>query len=141
MWGIGEHLQPVEQLPRLPLVLVKPKPPLATAAVFAGLGAPAIGAARAGPPPLPHFASPDEFAAYLQSLTNDLECAASRLCPQIEQTKAALASMPGVLLARMSGSGPTCFGLFASSALAEAAARSIARQEPEWWVRATEMAE
>jgi 4-diphosphocytidyl-2-C-methyl-D-erythritol kinase len=141
MWGIGEHLRPVERLPRLPLVLVKPKPPLPTAAVFAGLGAPAIGSAPAGPPPLPLFASPDEFAAYLQSLTNDLEHAASRLCPKIEQAKAALASMPGVLLARMSGSGPTCFGIFSSPALAEAAARSIARQEPEWWVRATEMAE
>jgi len=49
---------------------------------------------------------------------------------------AALAALPGALLARMSGSGATCFALFASAAQADSAAAMLGRQQPGWWVRA-----
>jgi 4-diphosphocytidyl-2-C-methyl-D-erythritol kinase len=64
-------------------------------------------------------------------MRNDLEPAANALCPVIGSVLASLAAVPGCLLARMSGSGATCFGLFVDTEAAEAAARGLVR--PGWW--------
>jgi 4-diphosphocytidyl-2-C-methyl-D-erythritol kinase len=131
MSGIGEEMVPVE-LPPCWLVLCNSGVPVATAAVFARLAAP-------GTPPMPApppFADASALAAFLAAQRNDLEAPAREMAPAIGAALAALAAAPGCLLARMSGSGATCFGLFAAAAGAEAAATGIAAAEPGWWVSA-----
>jgi len=131
MRGIGEILSPVPPLPRdLGLVLANPRVPLATAAVFA---------ARQGAfdPPIDLPAVwPDAaaLARWLRTTGNGLEQAAIALCPAVADVLAACAALPGALLARMSGSGATCFALFASVTAANEAAALLARNAPAWWV-------
>ena len=135
MTGIGAGLVPVV-LPAAWLVLVNPGVALPTAAVFAGLerhGHPAM------PRDLPPFQGVADLAAFLRLARNDLEAPAIRLAPAIAQCKASLASMSGCLLARMSGSGATCFGLFADSLTAHAAARALQAAQPGWWLAAARM--
>ena len=127
MRGIGELIEPVPDLEPLPLVLVNPGLPLATAAVFRALPKAAIGPRRE---PVP--AHPD--AAWLARSRNDLETPARTLVPAIGQVLTALAAAPGCRLARMSGSGTTCFGLFPGHDAARTAA-AIASAHPSWWVR------
>jgi 4-diphosphocytidyl-2-C-methyl-D-erythritol kinase len=76
------------------------------------------------------------LARLLAERRNDLEAAARALRPEIDDVLALIAATPGCLLSRMSGSGATCFGLFAARPGAEAAAATIARVRPGWWVRA-----
>jgi len=138
MRGIGEVLCAPLALPPLAAVLVNPGVPLATKDVFAAF-------ARAGPPkPGAVFeagslagASVESVVAALASGTNDLEQAAIALCPVVAHALAALNATPGCRLARMSGSGATCFGLYLSEAGASAAADAIAKVHSDWWVRAT----
>jgi 4-diphosphocytidyl-2-C-methyl-D-erythritol kinase len=73
----------------------------------------------------------------LASDRNDLEAPAITLQPVIAQVLAGLRHLPACRLARMSGSGATCFGLFDSAAAAAAAARALRDRHPDWWVRAT----
>jgi 4-diphosphocytidyl-2-C-methyl-D-erythritol kinase len=133
MRGIGEEITPLA-LPPVWLVLANPGAPAATAAVYAGL------AGRFGPPmpAPPAFADADALADFLAAQRNDLEPPAIAAVPAIAEVIAALAAQPGCRLARMSGSGATCFGLFASEALANAAASEIRRARPGWWVVAAE---
>ena len=106
--------------------------PLATAAVFAGLAvAQQPAASRA--PGLPDV---EALAGWLAAQRNDLEPPAIAAAPAIAETLAALAAQPGCRLARMSGSGATCFGLFAAEAPALAAADGLRRSRPAWWVAA-----
>ncbi|MBI4969899.1 MAG: 4-(cytidine 5'-diphospho)-2-C-methyl-D-erythritol kinase [Rhodospirillales bacterium] len=128
MGGIGEILEPAPALPTAWLLLANPGKPLATPAVFK---------ARSGPfsAPARFDRSPADAAQLAQGLAlrrNDLEEPALRLIPDIAQLKAEIAAQSGCLLARMSGSGATCFGLFAARSEAEAAARSLAR--PGRWL-------
>ena len=127
MGGVGEVLAPAPALPELGLVLVNPGVPVATAAVFAaragGFSAPA--ALPAG------WTSAAALAGDLARLSNDLEAPAIALAPPIGAVLAALRTLPGCLLARMSGSGATCFGLFADAAMASTTAAVLAR--PGWW--------
>jgi 4-diphosphocytidyl-2-C-methyl-D-erythritol kinase len=136
MRGIGEDLTPVA-LPSFWLVLANPGVPVATAAVFADL------AGRSNPPmpAPPAFADAEGLFAFLAAQRNDLEAPAAALAPAIGQALAALAAQPGCRLARMSGSGATCFGLFATEAAALAAAAEIRRAAPAWWVAAAPVAE
>lgn len=133
MRGAGEVLDPLPPLPSLWLVLVNPRAAVSTAAVFAGL-------ARRDNPGLPDppaaWADAAGFAGWLLEQRNDLSAPAEAVVPAIAAVRAALVAQPGCLLARMSGSGATCFGLFSAAASAEAAARTIARAEPGWWVAA-----
>jgi 4-diphosphocytidyl-2-C-methyl-D-erythritol kinase len=76
----------------------------------------------------------------LAATANDLEVPARAIQPAIDEVLKALATQSGVLMARMSGSGATCFALFESDAASQAAAENIAMQRPEWWVRATRIA-
>lgn len=131
MQGIGERLSPV-QLPPLWLVLVNSRVAVATSSVFQAL------TNRNNPPmqALPAFADARALAAWLSRQRNDLEAPARRIVPEINAVLDALAVDPACLLARMSGSGATCFGLYATADTAETAAGRIAAARPGWWVRA-----
>jgi 4-diphosphocytidyl-2-C-methyl-D-erythritol kinase len=136
MRGIGEEVAPVEGLPALEAVLVNPGLPVATPAVFARLARrdnPAM------PATLPRWRDAAECARWLTAQRNDLEPPAQALCPEIATALAALRESAGCALARMSGSGATCFGLYPSRAAAEAAAARIAAQHPGWWVAPTRL--
>jgi 4-diphosphocytidyl-2-C-methyl-D-erythritol kinase len=137
MRGIGEILSDPMALPPLPGVLINPGVAVPTRDVFAALAAPPL----AGPAQPDDFFTIDADAASLVSVLaarrNDLEAPAVRLQPVIADVLASLRSASGCMLARMSGSGATCFGLLNSAAAAEAAAQKIQKAQPGWWVRAT----
>lgn len=127
MRGVGEILTPAPKLPDCGMVLVNPGIPLATAAVFR-----ARAAAFSAEAILPErWETAGAMAAALRGMANDLEAPAIGLVPEIRGVLSAISATPGCLLARMSGSGATCFGLFADAAAAEAAAAVLAR--PGWW--------
>jgi len=130
--GIGEDLAPAPVLPAAPLVLVNPLRPLATPEVFAartgGFGEPA----RFKEVPMDVAA----LAGLLAARGNDLTEAAVSLAPEVATVLAALEAVPGTLLARMSGSGATCFALYADATAAARAAAVIAAGNPGWWVAA-----
>jgi 4-diphosphocytidyl-2-C-methyl-D-erythritol kinase len=132
MRGIGERLEPVPGLPALALLLVNPNQPLATAAVFAALGALPEALPERGPPPADRAGLLD----WLRARPNHLEAPARRLLPAIDEMLAALARQPGCALARMSGSGATCFGLFADAAACAQAETALRRARPDWWIAA-----
>lgn len=134
MRGIGETVAPVAGLPPLDAVLVNPGVAVSTPQVFAGL---ARRENPAMPDPLPCFADAQALTDWLATQRNDLEPPARALAPEVNVALAALATAPGCRLARMSGSGATCFGLFADRAAALNAAQALAR--PAWWVRATRL--
>lgn len=131
MGGLGERVDPVAHLPGLWLVLVNPGTPLATPAVFRALARPDN---PPMPDPLPAFRDTAALTAWLATQRNDLEPPARALEPGIGAAVAALAAQPGCALARMTGSGATCFGIFATRAARDAAAAALAR--PGWWVAA-----
>jgi 4-diphosphocytidyl-2-C-methyl-D-erythritol kinase len=137
MRGVGEVLSAPLDLPPLPALLVNPGVPLATKDVFAAFAAAPPASARSLDIAAAPLASFDAVLAALAHGGNDLEPAAIALCPAVADVLAALAATPGCRLARMSGSGATCFGLYASEQAAEAAARSLEAGHPGWWVRAS----
>jgi 4-diphosphocytidyl-2-C-methyl-D-erythritol kinase len=137
MRGIGEAVAPLPHpLPPLWLVLVNPRAGLPTASVFA-----ALETRESAPMPdvLPRWRGAAELARWLGGMRNDLEPPARRVAPVVGAILGRIAELPGCLLARMSGSGATCFGLFADEVAAAAAARAISRAEPGWWVAAAEV--
>jgi 4-diphosphocytidyl-2-C-methyl-D-erythritol kinase len=136
MRGIGEVLSEPPALPQLPAVLVNPGVALPTKAVFA----------QWKPAAKPNvvldlgIAKPTGFDRLLQLLvaqSNDLEGPAIALAPVIAEVLAALRAQPGCLLARMSGSGATCFALFSSAAEAAAVEKHLPIRQPAWWIKAT----
>jgi 4-diphosphocytidyl-2-C-methyl-D-erythritol kinase len=127
MRGVGEVLMPAPVLPPCGMVLVNPGIPLATVSVFrARSGGFSRDATLPG-----GWATVDQMATTLSGLANDLEASAVSLVPAIGDVLRAIAGAPGCRLARMSGSGATCFGLFADARGAEKAAAELAR--PGWW--------
>lgn len=130
MRGIGELIEFLPPLAPLDLVLLNPGRPLITAEVFAGVR-PELFALRPGPLP----EAPD--LAWLAATRNDLELPARRLMPEIAAVLTALAAVPGCCLARMSGSGPTCFGVFDDAATAVRAEKLLRAAHPGWWSIAT----
>jgi 4-diphosphocytidyl-2-C-methyl-D-erythritol kinase len=137
MRGVGELLSAPLDLPPLPAVLVNPGVPLATKDVFAAFAAAPPASATAFNATQASLASVEAVLAALADGRNDLEPAAIALCPAVADVLAALAATPGCRLARMSGSGATCFGLYPGEPAAEAAARSIEAAHRGWWVRAS----
>jgi 4-diphosphocytidyl-2-C-methyl-D-erythritol kinase len=133
MRGIGEQLSPPLALPALPAVLVNPGLPLETRAVFAKLVLPSASGPNLGEMPR----DVDALIELLKCKGNDLTQAAAACLPQIVEVLDALAALPGVRLARMSGSGPTCFALFASAEAASAAAQRLQAAHRNWWIAAT----
>ncbi|MFP1644376.1 4-(cytidine 5'-diphospho)-2-C-methyl-D-erythritol kinase [Pontitalea aquivivens] len=134
MAGLGEVLADVPPLPPIWLVLANPGVPLSTPAVFAAL------TCRNGPPMpamLPRCSTAADLTTFLRMQRNDLQTPACQLAPVIGTTLAALGAQPGCLIARMSGSGATCFGIFADPQTAATAARALSVAQPGWWVRDT----
>lgn len=131
MSGIGEALASVPPLPAAWLVLANPGVAVSTPAIFRALArrdnAPM-------PPSLPRLKTTADLAAFVTMQRNDLEAPAIALQPVIAQVKTALTAQSGCLMARMSGSGATCFGLFADPLSANAAARALQAAHPGWWV-------
>ena len=135
MRGIGEVLSRPRKLPRLAAVLVNPGVALATGKVFARFDRIKVGRHRAGRSSrIP--TRPRPLLEYVGARDNDLEPAAIALAPKVATVLNALHAAPGCRLARMTGSGATCFGLFGSTHAATAAARRLATQHRRWWVRA-----
>ena len=130
MMGIGDALEPAPSLPPAWLVLVNPMVPLHTPAVFKAR----TGDFSAAEPLTytPHNAQ--ELALALAARRNDLTPPAISIEPVVGEVLAALSARPSCLLARMSGSGATCFGLFAMEHEARAAAQSLGLAHPGWWV-------
>jgi 4-diphosphocytidyl-2-C-methyl-D-erythritol kinase len=127
--GIGEMLRPAPPLPAWGIVLVNPNIPLSTASVFR-----AFRGTFSAPAPLTLERS--EGKALVRALAerrNDLTPAALTLVPAIGEVLDCLAAAEGGLLARMSGSGATCFALFPSAAEADLASSRIKARRPEWW--------
>ncbi|NUB44753.1 4-(cytidine 5'-diphospho)-2-C-methyl-D-erythritol kinase [Fertoebacter nigrum] len=134
MTGVGEGLEPLAHpLPAGWLVLANPGVAVPTPAVFRALArrdnAPMPGV-------LPQFGTLAALAGFLNAQRNDLEPPAIQIAPVIDGCKAALAAQPGCLIARMSGSGATCFGLFADERAALAAETALQAAQPGWWVAA-----
>jgi 4-diphosphocytidyl-2-C-methyl-D-erythritol kinase len=137
MRGIGDILSEPLTLPTLPAVLVNPGVALATKEVFAGWAtasspSPKAGFAALGAPP-----TRAALSEFLLAQANDLERPAIALAPVIADVLAVLRNSVGCKVARMSGSGATCFALFASAAAAHRAARALRSKFPNWWIRPT----
>jgi 4-diphosphocytidyl-2-C-methyl-D-erythritol kinase len=131
MTGRGEGIEPVPGLPPAPLVLVNPGVAVSTARIFANLKN-RVGIGQAAKPKAD--LSVLALADYFKSNRNDLEKPAREIAPAIDEVLQAI-SHSGALRTRMSGSGATCFGLFADDKSAEAAAAKIAEDHPDWWVK------
>ena len=129
--GIGEQLSPAPVLPTAWLVLVNPGVALSTPRVFAARGGGFSADGRFADAP----GDAGELAALLSARRNDLTEAATGLEPAVGKALAALAAAPEALLSRMTGSGATCFGLFADGNAATQAALSLGRTHPDWWIK------
>ena len=142
MRGVGDVLSAPLDLPRLFAVLVNPGVAVSTRDVFAALNLASVPASGGASSPTPLVSEgwggePTAFVAALVKERNDLEAPAIELEPAIADVLAVLQALPDCRLARMSGSGATCFGLFPTNAAAAAAARTLRVGYPQWWVRAT----
>ncbi len=131
MQGIGDILTPVPPLPNSFVVLVNPGVAVPTAVVFAGLESKSNTAML---PPIWHDF--ESFVLWLSAQRNDLQASAAAYAPEISETLVAI-DRTGARLARMSGSGATCFGLFAAEEAAADAAAAISKNHPHWWVQHT----
>jgi len=141
MTGVGETLLPLS-LPKLPCVMVNPCIPVATKDVFQALGlrhgellvgATDVMRAPAWPE---EGSSVEDWVEALSSGSNDLEAPATRIQPVIGEVLSALSATNGAWLARMSGSGATCFAIYENTAEAQRAAQKIRLDHPGWWVHA-----
>ena len=141
MTGVGENLLPLSP-PIMPCVMVNPRVPVATRDVFAALGlrngellvgVTDVFRSSAWPEP---GASVEDWVEALAASSNDLEAPATRIEPVIGDVIAALNATNGAWLARMSGSGATCFAIYENTADAQRAAQKIALDHPGWWVHA-----
>jgi 4-diphosphocytidyl-2-C-methyl-D-erythritol kinase len=141
MSGVGETLLPLS-LPIMPCVMVNPRVPVATRDVFNALGlrngellvgATDVFRGTAWPEA---GASVEDWVEVLASSSNDLEEPATRIQPVIGEVIAALSATNGAWLARMSGSGATCFAIYENTAEAGRAADQIRLDHPTWWVHA-----
>lgn len=138
--GRGEHVAPVHGFPSFGVVFANPRLPLETEAVYTALRAEACATSpRDAAEPLDFHGDFESLIDYVLSRGNDLEPPAARLVPEIRAILAALLPLQGVRLARLSGSGPTCFALFSTEAEAKLAAAKLAREHPSWWIVATSL--
>ena len=139
MTGVGETLQPLS-LPKMPCVMVNPRVPVSTRDVFEALGlrngellvgATDVIQAAAWPE---NGASIGDWIETLAAVSNDLEAPAMRIQPVIGEVLSALGAAGGARLARMSGSGATCFAIFEDGAEALRASQKIQQDHPMWWM-------
>lgn len=133
--GRGERVEPVTGFPSCAVLLANPGLPLATEAVYAALGAQAFAApGRAHAETLDFNGDLEALLAYIAPRGNDLEGPAARLVPEIRDVLTALRAFDGIRLARLSGSGPTCFALFAGENDAARAGTRLAAEHRDWWI-------
>jgi len=138
--GRGENVDLVRGFPSCVLLFANPRVPLATAAVYGSLNAKPLASPPAQKPQLPQFdESFEKLIAYILPRGNHLEPPAARLVPEIREVLAALSALPGARVPRLSGSGPTCFALFATEDEASQAAAILSAQCPAWWVAASSL--
>lgn len=131
MRGIGDTLEAVcDRNAGMVILLVNPKVPVATARVFACLVS-KTNAPMDEPIPMP---SDDAFIDWLRKQRNDLEKPAISVVPEIADVLASLKDQEGALVARMSGSGATCFAIFQDENVARKAANKVRENRPDWWV-------
>ncbi|MGR3343930.1 MAG: 4-(cytidine 5'-diphospho)-2-C-methyl-D-erythritol kinase [Paracoccaceae bacterium] len=128
--GVGEYVMPVS-VPNFHMVLVNPNVPLATSQVFDALQQKKNAAMQTE---LPQWQDASDFCNWLAAQRNDLERPARILVPVISAAISQISATAGCLLARMSGSGATCFGLYGSAATAKAASDAISDAHADWWV-------
>lgn len=129
MSGTGTDLTPAPPLPELSILLVNPLKPCATRDVFLGYN----GAPRGALLRPPFFENTNAFLSFLRAQHNDLTPAAIPHVPEIANILTALEKTQDCLLARMSGSGATCFALYTTQQQAQATARRISADNPDWW--------
>jgi 4-diphosphocytidyl-2-C-methyl-D-erythritol kinase len=141
MAGVGETLLALS-LPKMPCVMVNPRIPVATKDVFKALGL-RNGELRVGATDVfrgtawpEDGASLEDWVEVLSSSANDLEAPAARIQPVIGEVLSALNASNGAWLARMSGSGATCFAIYENTAEAQRAAQKLQLDHPGWWVHA-----
>lgn len=133
--GYGERLSPAPGLPEIHAVLVNPGVAVSTPAVYRALDAWGVFGAVARPPMPEAFESVAELAAWLSLQRNDLEAPAIAVAPDVGVVLETLRAEPEALLARVSGSGGTCFALCVDDIAAESLAERIEALAPRWWVR------
>ena len=134
MEGRGEILRPPQSMPRIPLLLVNPGVAVPTKDVFAALQTRSgVGLAL----PQGRFGDTADLLRFLDTTRNDLEAPALALQPVIADVLAAMRALPGALLVRMSGSGATCFGIFADDDACVRGAEVLRKAAPGWWVTPT----
>jgi 4-diphosphocytidyl-2-C-methyl-D-erythritol kinase len=133
--GWGDVLSAAPQLPRLDAVLVNPRRPCSTGAVYRAFDA-LSDRPDASPPPMPErLESAEEAAAWLAYCRNDLEAPAISVCPDIAEVLDVLRGEPETLLARLSGSGATAFALCSGDIEAEGLVERLQLIRPDWWVQ------
>lgn len=133
MQGIGDVLTPLPEMPALHAVLVNPGVHVPTPSVFRAL------VQKENPPMrpvLPRFQTSEAFTDWLTMQRNDLQAPAQAAAPEITHVLQTLSACPGVQLTRMSGSGATCFGLFANLRATQDAAHLLQEHHPAWWIKA-----
>jgi len=130
--GVGERLEVAPRLPPAALLLVNPGVPLPTHSVFRRFKGPLTESARFVEAPK----DVDRLTAMLRDRRNDLEPPARELVPEIDRALALLRALPAARLARMTGSGASCFAIFASRAEAARAEALLRSAEPSWWAAA-----
>ena len=131
--GVGEKLA-FCNLPSAHAVLVNPRVPVLTEAVFGALDTPANSPM---PDDIPNFPDVSALIEWLATCRNDLEASALSIAPEIGDVLETLSLQNGAELARMSGSGATCFGLFCQEADAREAEARLMSEHPDWWVAGT----
>ena len=138
MRGVGDVLSEPLSLPALPALLVNPGVAVATREVFAGWAlAPESLPAATNLAAIAKLSTREKLLRFLLAQSNDLQRSALALAPAIAEILSALAALPGCDLARMSGSGATCFGLFTTPSAAAEGGGVLSSAHPYWWVQAT----
>ena len=132
--GEGDQVIPLERLPSFPVALVNPGIPLSTKEVFAALSNPVNSPLES----LPRDGSRDSWLSWLATQRNDLESVARSLLPAVGCVLSRIRDCAGCRLARMSGSGATCFGIFDTNEQARGAVDEVRARSPGWWAVATE---
>jgi 4-diphosphocytidyl-2-C-methyl-D-erythritol kinase len=132
MSGIGAEISALPNWPSFGVLLVNPHVGLSTAAVFAAHQA----SPRSALPAADMIQDQATAVDYLKNAGNDLTAAALQTAPVVQEVLTRLAQQPQVLFHAMSGSGATCFGLFANAAEARTACQQLQKAEPDWWLRA-----
>ncbi len=130
MRGIGEDVTVQPGLGQVSAVLVNPGVAVSTGKIFK-----VMDSAPRPADPRATFLSGDLLSRALAG-ENDMQDAAISQAPVIADVLRALAQHQGCELARMSGSGATCFGIFRSDAQAQDVAQTLSMTHPDWWVQA-----